>query len=120
MKLLKSLPLLLGIFCSPAFASHHCAKFISVREYEVTDSSEIAPKAQKEFVPIINKIPGFISWQLIAISKTRLITVSEFTSQHAAEVSAEKAKEWGKKALADLVKGFPEISNGKVIASSCK
>lgn len=108
------------LISAPAFAGSHCAKYVSVREYEVKDSAEVARIAQKEFVPIVKKISGFVSWDLIAISKTKLITVSNFGTQAAAEESAEKAKEWGKKALAEWVVSPPEISNGEVAASSCK
>jgi len=108
------------LLSSSAFAAGHCSKYISVREYEVKDSDGVARIAQKEFVPIVQKISGFIAWDLIAISKTKLITVSSFDNQAAANESAEKAKQWGAKALAGLVVSPPEISNGAVIASSCK
>jgi hypothetical protein len=111
---------LLTLISAPAFADSHCARYVSVREYDVTDSAEVAHIAQKEFVPIVKKIPGFVNWDLIAVSKTKLITVSDFSTKAAADESAEKAKDWGKKALAGLVVNPPEISNGEVIASSCK
>ena len=120
MKLSKFLLLALMFLSSPIFAAGHCAKYISVREYEVKDSAEVARIAQKEFVPIIKKIPGFISWNLIAVGKTNLITISNFDNEAAANESAEKAKQWGGKALTDWVVKSPKISNGKVIASSCK
>lgn len=111
---------LISLISGPAFAESHCASYVSVREYDVTDSAKVAHIAQKEFVPIIKKISGFVNWDLIAISKTKLITVSNFSTKAAADESAEKAKDWGKKALAGLVVNPPEISNGEVIASSCK
>ena len=120
MKVFKFLLFLLILASSQVFAAGHCSKYISVREYEVKDSTEVARIAEKEFVPIIKKISGFIGWDLIAVSKTKLITVSTFNTETAANESAEKAKEWGGKALAGLVMSPPEISNGKVIASSCK
>ena len=120
MKVLKFLFLALLFVNSPVFAAGHCAKYSSVREYEVKDITEVALIAQKEFVPIIMKIPGFISWNLIAVSKTNLITVSNFDNEAAANESAEKAKQWGGKALSDWVVKSPKISNGQVIASSCK
>ncbi len=119
MKLVNLCAVLLSLLSCSAIAAPQCAQYISVREYDVSDSVEITRRAQQEFVPIINKIPGFLSWQLIEVSKTRLITVSAFNSQQAAELSAEKAKQWGAKSLANLVKNTPEISNGKVVASSC-
>lgn len=120
MKVFKFLFVALALISSPAFASSHCSKYISVREYEVKDSAEVARIAQKEFVPIVKKISGFISWDLLAVGKTKLITVSSFDNEAAANESAEKAKQWGGKALAGLVDSPPEVSNGKVIASSCK
>jgi hypothetical protein len=120
MKVFKFLFIVLMLASSPVFAAGHCSKYISVREYEVKDSAEVARIAQKEFVPIVKKISGFIGWDLIAITKTKLITVSTFNTEAAANESAEKAKEWGGKALAGLVVSPPEISNGEVIASSCK
>ncbi len=120
MKAFKFLLVASLLLSSPIFAAGHCSKYISVREYEVKDSNEVASIAQKEFVPIIKKITGFISWELIAISKTKLITVSNFDNKSAADESAEKAKEWGKKALANLIVTPAVINNGEVIASSCK
>ena len=60
-----------------------------------------------------------MTWDLIAVSKTKLITISTFDNEAAAHESAEKAKEWGGKALAGLVVSPPAISNGRVVASSC-
>jgi len=120
MKMRNALPVALLLASSPAFAAGNCSKYMSVRAYEVTDSSEVALVAKKEFVPIVKKIEGFISWDLIAVSKTKLITVSGFDNEVAANESAEKAKQWGAKALAGLVVTPPEISNGEVIASSCE
>lgn len=120
MKVFQILFLLSALISAPAFASGHCSKYISVREYEVKDSAEVARIAQKEFVPIVKKISGFISWELIAISKTKVITVSNFDNKSAADESAEKAKEWGKTRLGEMVVAPPEISNGEVIGSSCK
>lgn len=120
MKLSNFLLLALIFSSSPIFAAEHCAKYVSVREYEVKDSAEVARIAQKEFLPIIKKIPGFISWNLIAVSKTNLITVSNFDNEAAANESAEKAKKWSVKALAGKVISPPEINRGEVIASSCK
>ncbi len=120
MKLRNVLFLALLISSSPIFAAGNCSKYMSVREYEVTDSNEVARIAKKEFVPIVQKISGFINWDLIAVSKTRLITVSSFDNEAAASESAEKAKQWGAKSLAGLVVTPPEISNGEVIASSCE
>ena len=120
MKIRNGLPIVLLLAISPTFAAGNCAKYMSVRAYEVTDSNEVARVAKKEFVPIVKKIEGFISWDLIAVSKTKLITVSGFDNEVAAYESAEKAKQWGAKALAGLVVTPPEISNGEVIASSCE
>lgn len=120
MKMCDALPVALLLASSSAFAAGNCSKYMSVRAYEVRDSSEVALVAKKEFVPIVKKIAGFISWDLIAVSKTKLITVSSFDNEAAANESAEKAKKWGAKALAGLVVTPPEISNGEVIASSCE
>lgn len=120
MKLSKFLLLGLIFLSSPIFAAEHCAKYMSIREYEVKDSTEVARIVQKEFVPIVKKISGFIKYDLIATSKTKVITVSQFDNKAAANESADKAKTWGPKALAGLATLPPEISNGEVIVSSCK
>jgi|GEM_PF-1368426 len=114
---LFTIPLLISL---PAFASSNCEQYVSVRYYDVKDSDQVAKIAQKEWVPIIKKIPGFIHWDLIAVDEKKVITVSTFNNQKAAEESAVKAKEWGGKALSELVINPPQISNGKVLASSCK
>ena len=71
MKAFKFLLVASLLLSSPIFAAGHCSKYISVREYEVKDSNEVASIAQKEFVPIIKKITGFISlsrFQILIIS----------------------------------------------------
>jgi hypothetical protein len=120
MKIFKFFLLTLMFVSLPIFSAEHCSKFISVREYEVKNSKEVAVIAQKEFVPIIQKITGFIKWDLIEVSKTKLVTVSHLDNEAAAIESADKAKQWSLKALSSQVISPPEVKNGQVIASSCK
>lgn len=121
MKALKYALLLLSLMSTHAFADGHCAKYVSVREYDNNkDNAEVARIAQKEFLPLMQALPGFIGWELITVTKKKLITITSFDNKASMDESVKISKEWGKKALTHLVIAPAEINNGEVIATSCQ
>jgi hypothetical protein len=52
--------------------------YVSIREYEVTDSEAVAKIAEEHWVPIIKAIEGFESWKLVVFSSNKLSTISTF------------------------------------------
>lgn len=94
------------------------SKYVSVRQYEVKDSAEVARIAKAGFIDLLKNIPGFIHYEFIAFSQTKLMTLSYFDTKEGAEASLQIAREWGKTALAHLVVAPLEMTIGEVIASS--
>jgi hypothetical protein len=120
LKKFKLVFLCLAFISTSAFADANCATYASIRKYDnVKDTAEVARIAQKEFLPLMKKLPGFVSWELIVLSKTKEITISRFRDKASAEESAKVAKEWGAKSLSHLLGAAPEVNNGEIIASSC-
>jgi hypothetical protein len=121
LKALKYAFVVLSLISASAFAAGPCAKYVSVREYDNNkDNAEVARIAQKEFLPLMQKLPGFIGWELITVTKKKLITITSFDNKESMDESVKTAKEWGKKALTHLVIAPAEINNGEVIATSCQ
>ena len=50
--------------------------------------------AKSDFVPIISKLPGFVSYSIIRIDPNTLASISTFNSKAEADVSTEEAKKW--------------------------
>lgn len=109
-----------AILSSSANASENCANYISIREYQVTDSDEIGRRVQEGFFPIVKNINGFVGYYIVAVSKTKTISISMFSTREGAEESAVKGKLWSKGAVSDISSQPPVVNNGEVIATTCR
>jgi hypothetical protein len=90
--------------------------YTSIRRYNVKPDStnEIIQRAEKGFVPIVSKSPGFVAYDMVDTGNNSLITISTFDSQAEAENSNKLAAGWVKENLASLVTEPPTIMGGRV------
>lgn len=91
--------------------------YAAVRRYKTKPgkAQEIARRAQAEFVPIVEKLPGYVSYYGIIGDGNSMVTVSMFNDKAGEEASTRKAAEWIRSAgLGDLVDGPPEVIAGSV------
>ena len=97
--------------------------YLTVRRYDsVTDSKEAARRIQEEFIPLISKIPGFISYYWVDEGDDVMVSVSVFETREAEEESNRVAADFVKQSqhIARLLPKPPQITAGLVVARAAK
>ena len=97
--------------------------FVAIRYYQTDPGStdEVARRVKEGFVPLIRDTPGFVSYFVLAPSdrEDELVSVSVFEDQRGAEESNEKAEDWVKQNLNELLL-LPEFAAGEVVVYEAK
>ena len=95
--------------------------YLTVRRYDgVTNSKEAARRVQNEFIPLINKLPGFISYYWVDEGDNVMVSVSVYATREAEEESNRVAADFVKKHIAPLLPQPPQITAGQVVARAAK
>jgi hypothetical protein len=97
--------------------------YLTVRRYDgVTDSKEAARRIQEEFIPLISKIPGFISYDWADEGDGVMVSVSVYATREAEEESNRAAADYVKQhqQVARLLPKPPQITTGQVVARAAK
>ena len=95
--------------------------YLTVRRYEgVPDSKEAARQVREGFIPLISKIPGFISYYWVDEADGIMVSVSVFETREAEEESNRLAADFVKKHIAPLLPKPPQITAGQVVARAAK
>lgn len=88
--------------------------FATIRRYRILGSVESGlNRVQAEFVPMIQRIPGLVSFDIMVAGET-WASVSVFEDAHAAEESNRIAALWAQKHLSDVLEMPAQISAGEV------
>jgi hypothetical protein len=92
--------------------------YVSVRCYEVDPDSvdEIMERAQKGYMPIVSKAPGFIAYYVLDAGDGMVATISVFEGQAQMEESSRTAADWVKENLAPFFPNPPQVTSGEVRA----
>jgi len=93
--------------------------YVVVRRY-VTDpksAKELIERISEEFVPIISKVPGFVSYALLDAGNGTLASISSFQSKAGADESTRRAANWVK-TVSSLVPNPPQVTGGDVVVST--
>ena len=77
----------------------------SIRKYRInTDAvAALAVRVEDGFVPIISKLPGFVSYMVVDGGDGNVASISIFENEEAAEQSNAAAAEWVKENLSDVI-----------------
>ena len=95
--------------------------WLTVRRYEgVTDTKKAARVVQEGFVPLISKLPGFISYNWVDAGNSVMISVSVYTNREAEEESNRIAADFVKQHMVALLPNPPRITAGHVVATASK
>ena len=95
--------------------------YLTVRRYDgVADSKEAARRIQEEFIPLISKIPGFISYYWVDEGDGVMISVSVYETREAEEESNRVAANFVKQHAVALLPQPPQITAGQVVARAAK
>jgi len=93
--------------------------YLTVRRYDsVSDSKEAARRIQEEFIPLVRKIPGFISYYWVDEGDGVMVSVSVYATREAEEESNRAAADYVKQhqQVARLLPKPPQITAGEVVA----
>jgi quinol monooxygenase YgiN len=91
--------------------------FAVIRRYNTHENSagKIEQRVRDGFVPLISKLPGFVSYDVVRSTDGTLLSVSVFESRQAAEDSNRLASDWVHENLASLIRTAPVILAGDVM-----
>jgi hypothetical protein len=82
----------------------------------------LAGRVEREFVPILRSVPGFVSYQLLEggteNGRDVLATFSIFSSKEGAEESVRRAADWVGANLGDFEPSKPSVAAGEILVSS--
>ena len=91
--------------------------WLTVRRYEgVTDPREAERVVREGFVPLIRKLPGFISYYWTDAGNSVMISVSVYTNKEAEEESNRVAADFVKQNMTKLLPNPPRVTSGHVVA----
>ncbi len=97
--------------------------FVAIRYYHADPPSidEVVRRVQNDFVPLIRDTRGFVSYFILLPSEREdeIVSVSVFEDQRSAEVSNEKAEDWVRQNLSELLL-LPEFAAGEVVVYEAK
>ncbi len=97
--------------------------FVAIRYYQTDPDSvdEVVQRVKEGFVPLIRDTQGFVSYFVLAPSEREdeLVSVSVFEDQRGAEESNEKAEDWVRQNLSQLLL-LPEFAAGEVVVYEAK
>jgi hypothetical protein len=100
------------------------AMFAVVRRYTLRagGARELAARVEKEFIPILKSVPGFVSYTYLEggqeWGRDVLSTVSLFDDQHGAEESVKAAAKWVGENLGGFEPSQPSVTAGEVLLTT--
>jgi quinol monooxygenase YgiN len=92
---------------------------VTVRRY-ITDPNsvnDLLKRIKVEFVPIISKAPGFISYAVIDSGDGTIASISTFESKAGADESTRRAADWVK-TVNSLLPNPPQVTAGDIVIST--
>jgi heme-degrading monooxygenase HmoA len=91
--------------------------FAVIRRYNAHENSasKIEQRVRDGFVPLISRLPGFVSYDVVRSTDGTLISVSVFESRQSADDSNHLASDWVHENLASLIRTAPVILSGDVM-----
>ena len=93
--------------------------YATVRRYEgVTDPGEAGRRVNEGFVPLVKELPGFVAYYWVDAGGGVMASTSVFEDQSGAEASVERAADWVRENIAELLPNPPEVVTGEVVASA--
>jgi len=90
--------------------------FVTIRRYETNPSSvpELLRRADKDAVPLLRTIKGFVSYDILNTGKGVILSVTVFQTETAAIESnllaGRLTKDWS-----DLLPNPPQVTSGRVV-----
>ena len=93
----------------------------AVRRYEgITDPGEAGRLVKERFVPLLQRVPGFIAYYWLDAGNGVMASVSVFENRDGADESVRMAREWVRQNAATLIPNAPQVTEGQVVATGSK
>ena len=91
---------------------------MTIRTYRKVegDRKQIAELVNREFLPMLSKIDGFIDFYAVFANDGTLMSVSVFRDARGAEESVRAAARWVEQKLSKLLPEKPEVITGDVFS----
>ena len=89
--------------------------FAAIRTYRTSDSKEVARRAEEGFLPLVRDADGFVAYALVDPGDGTIASITVFDDRSGAEASTERAADWVRENLAELVEGSPDVYTGEVV-----
>jgi heme-degrading monooxygenase HmoA len=88
-----------------------------IRRYTVGRGSvdALLRRVDESAVPLISKIPGFVSYYALKTKDGRVASISVFDTEAGTEESTKVAATWVKENAASYALGTPDITAGEVL-----
>lgn len=91
--------------------------FAAIRRYRVKPGrmDEVVRRVDEEFLEIVSKADGFVSYYALDAGEDNLVSISVFLDEAGAEESNGLASKWAKDRISQLVDGPAEVMAGQVM-----
>ena len=88
----------------------------SIRKYRINSDAvaALAVRVEDGFIPIISRLPGFVSYMVVDGGDGIVASISVFENEEAAEQSNAAAAAWVKENLSDVISEAPEVTAGEI------
>jgi hypothetical protein len=97
--------------------------YATVRRYEMGAGSrgagavqELMRKCEEQFLPVISKVEGFVSYYAVDAGDGRIASISIFESEAGADEGNKAVKHFWKEVLSGLLQANPQVTSGAVLA----
>lgn len=93
--------------------------YLSIRKYSNVKSPDaVIGKVEKELMPMLQGLPGFISYYATKFDDGDLGSVTMFASKEHADAASEKSFAWVKQNLSEHMPAEPMVLRGDILFSS--
>ncbi|AMW09142.1 hypothetical protein A4E84_06320 [Streptomyces qaidamensis] len=90
-----------------------------IRRYEgVTDPAEAGRRVNEEFLPLLRQVQGFVAYYFVDAGGGVMVSTGVFQDRAGAEESTERAGDYVRDRLAELLPNPPEVTAGEAVAHS--
>lgn len=88
-----------------------------IRRYKSDPSSvkEVIRRAKDEFLPMVQKSPGFVAYYGVNLGGGVVVTITTFQDKAGADESTSMARGWVRDRLASLLPDPPEVMAGETV-----
>jgi hypothetical protein len=92
--------------------------YATIRRYEgVSDPGEAGRRVSEGFVPLLKELSGFVAYYWVDAGGGVMASTSVFEDRAGAESSTDRAADWVRENIAELLPNPPQVTTGEVVAS---